>query len=334
MLTRTVFGRTYSYSHCIGRNGNGGAGFTYPVDLGLAPGGVIYVLNWSDEYQPRCRMTKCTMEEEYILEFGSYGDGDGQFTRPTSLAVDRDGNVYVADQWLNRISTFDEDGNFLDKWGLPGSGEGELSRPWGLAFDKEDNLWVVDCGNDRVQKFAKDGKFLAGWGHAGSSSGEFNMPWGITIDNEGDVYVADWKNERVQKFTPSGEHLLTFGAPGSGPGELRRPSGVAVDADGDVYVVDWGASRVHAYGPDGAHFTTFEGDAQQLSGWGQMVVDNNPDILKARRRAKSLEMEQRFFYPSAVEIDDRGRIVIADTQRQRLQIYIKEKDYVEPQFNL
>ena len=334
MLTRTVFNRTYTFSHCIGRNAMAGQGMRFPIDIALTPDNVIYVLNWSDEYAPGLRITKCTIGEEFILEFGSYGEGDGQFTRVTCIALDKEENVYIADEWLNRISAFDKQGTFLGKWGTPGSGDGELNRPWGLAFDGDDNLWVVDSGNNRIQTFTKDGKFLGKWGKEGRGEGQFNMPWGITVDGKGDIYVADWYNSRVQKFTPGGQFLRSFGAPGSGEGELRRPSDVAVDDEGDVYVADWGNSQIHVYGPEGEYLTTFLGDAHQLSKWAQMTIDANPDYQKARRRVKSMEPEWRLFYPSAIDINDQGQIVICDQQRNRLQIYTKEKDYVDPQFNL
>ena len=339
MLVRTVSGRTYSYSHCLGRGANGGTGFRYAMDVGLAPGGVAYVLNRTAEYNPFTRVTKCTLgdgagQEEFLLEFGSYGSEDGQFMQVTCLALDSEENVYVADEWLNRISVFDRQGRFLNKWGVAGPGEGELNRPWELAFDRDENLWVVDSGNERVQAFSREGRFLRCWGREGSGDGEFNMPWGITVDGAGDVYVADWHNGRVQKFDQEGRYLMSFGASGSGDGELRRPSGVAVDEQGDVYVADWGASQVHAYRPDGSYITTFIGDAQRLPAWGEMSIAANPDMGRARMRVKSLEPEWRLLCPTAVKVDDRRRIVVVDQQRSRLQIYVKEKDYVEPQFNL
>ncbi len=335
MITRTVSGRTYTYSHSIGQAANNGVGFRCPMDLAGTSNGEIYVLSRGDQAQTAgTRVTKCTFTEEYLLEFGRLGSGDGEFMCVTSIAVDKDSKVYVADEWLNRISVFDKDGSFLCKWGIPGSGDGELNRPWGLAFDEEESLSIVDSGNNRLQKFTKDGTFLAKWGSGGSSDGEFDMPWGITIDAQGSVYVADWHNSRVQKFTPDGQYLMSFGAPGSGQGELRRPTGVAVDEEGDVYVVDWVADAVHAYGPDGLYLTTFRGDARQPSKWGQQLLDAGPDYRKARNRAYSLEPEWGFCYPVAIEVDLEGRIAIVDQQRSRLQVYIKEKDYIEPQFNL
>ena len=339
MLTRTVYGRTYTYSHCIGRGTNGGEGFRYPLDLALASDDVVYVVNGPSEFMASSRITKCTLgselgDEEFIMDIGAPGEGDGEFTGITSIALDKDENLYVSDEVLNRITIFDKDGNFVDKWGVHGSGDGEIDRPWGLAFDVDENLWVVDSGNNRVQTFTKDGKSLGKWGSGGSGEGQFNMAWGLALDGNGDVYVADWRNSRVQKFSPDGTYLMSFGAPGSGDGALRRPSGVAVDDDGDVYVADWGEDVVQAYGPDGEHLTTFQGDAQQLPKWGLASIVANPDMGRARKRVKSLEREWRFDEPAAVKIDDKRRIVICEVQRSRLQVYVKEKDYVDPQFNL
>ncbi len=335
MLTRTALGRTYTYSHSVGRLSNAGLGFRFPRDLAIGPGETIYVLSRGDGFTPASpRVTKLNMDEEFILDFGSLGAEDGQFIEATALAVDKVENIFVADEWLNRISIFDKDGSYLHKWGVPGTGEGEMEGPGGLAFDKDDNLWIVDTGNNRIQQFTKDGGYLSGWGRGGTGEGEFDMPWGIAIDHLGDIYVADWQNRRVQKFDPSGRYLMSFGAPGSGEGELDRPTGVAIDEEGDVYVSDWSRSVVHAYQSDGGYITTFVGDAQNLTKWAQQFVDSSPDTQKARRHAKDLESEWRLYYPVAIAVDDKRRIIIVDEQRHRLQLYIKELDYVEPQFNL
>ena len=186
-----------------------------------------------------------------------------------------------------------------------------------------------------MQKFIKDGKYLATWGRLGSGDGELNSPWGITTDDQGYVYVADFKNHRAQKFTPEGEYVASFGGYGTGPGQLNRPSDVAVDPDGDVYVCDWANNRVQAYGPDGKFITSFTGDAQQLSKWHQEQVDANVDVMKARRRVYTLEPEWRFTVPIAVAFDGgKGRLLVAETRRERVQIYNKLKDYLEPQLNL
>jgi DNA-binding beta-propeller fold protein YncE len=160
------------------------------------------------------------------------------------------------------------------------------------------------------------------------------MPWGIAVDGGGHVYVADWKNDRVQKFTADGEYVATIGlGAGDGPGELRHPSGVAIDSDGDIYVVDWGNNRMNVYAEDGDFLTTFVGDADKLPKWAQDSVDANPDYAKARRRV-DLSPEYLFRRPMAVNVDDGGRIMVLETISGRIQVYLKEQDFVDAPVNL
>jgi len=339
MQTVMVQGRVYNYSHCVGRNAVSGAGFHYPNALTRGEGDVIYVVNQPDELQPVPHITIVSVgkdwhQEEHIKDFGGRGDEDGNFIWPSAIALDREGRVYVADEWLHRISIFDKDGNFLSKWGDPGSAEGQLTGPTGLAFDSQDNLYVTEILSHRVQKFTKDGKFLLSWGKEGAAHGELSQPWGIAVDGDYNVYVADWHNDRVEKFTSDGNYLATFGTPGDGKGELRRPSDVAVDKDGDVYIADWWNHKVEVYDSAGEHITTFIGDAERLSKWAQTVVESNPDAIKARLRVESLEPEWRFNRPTGIAVGDDGRIMVTESQRMRVQIYQKEEDWVDPQFNL
>ena len=339
MLTTIAAGRVYNFSHAVGAAKAAGTGFHMPHSLAIAQDGAVYVVNRGGESSFGSRVNKVTIwppgEEEVLCEFAKYGEGYGQIIWPTSVALDSKGNVYVASDWFQCICIFDEDGNFLAKWGTPGADDGELNRPSGMVFDLEDNLYVVDSANNRVQKFTKEGAFLTKFGEEGSEEGQLNLPWGITIDRQGDIYVADWKNHRVQKFSRDGAFLATFGSFGTGVGELNHPSDVAVDGEGDVYVCDWDNHRVQIFAADGDIITSLIGDAEQLPKWAQQFYEANPDMMIARRRVKTLEPEWRFYHPTAVVFDEvKSRIIVADCQRSRLQIYIKDKDYVDPQFNL
>jgi DNA-binding beta-propeller fold protein YncE len=194
---------------------------------------------------------------------------------------------------------------------------------------------VVDSRNHRVQKLTKDGKFLLSWGKLGNGEGEFDSPWGITLDQDGNVYVADHKNHRVQKFSPDGHFLSQFGSYGTGRGELNRPSAVTVDPDGDVYICDWANDRVQLFNSEGKFLTSFTGDAQELTKWAQAIVGTNPGAVKRRREVKNMEIEWRLSMPTGVTFDiAKNRLLIADTQRNRLQIYNKLKEYAGPQRNL
>ena len=317
---------SYEYIKTIGNAAAPGQiGFRNPVDVALGQRGLLYVLNHAAENTPNGkRVAKCTIDEENFLgEFGTFGTEDGQFSWPNSLAVDRDGDVYVSDEWLHRVSVFDPDGIFRHKWGVQGTGDGQWDRPAGLAFDGDENLLVVDSLNHRVQKFTKDGKFLTKWGGPGKGEGEFDSPWGIALDGPGNVYIADWRNDRVQKFTGDGKFLLQLGSRGNGEGELNRPSGVAVDQQGYIYVTDWGNDRVQVFDGDGKPVTQLFGDSG-LSKWGVDRLSTNPEnMLEQRARVKEPDAEKWFVQPTAVAVDDSDRVIVVDSARHRLQIYQK-----------
>jgi len=325
---------TFSYSHSVGRNEFAGTGFRNPMDLALAPTqgqeDTVYVVNRSYENRPDgIHVTVCTLNEEYIREFGSHGEGDGEFIWPSSIALDGQGNVYISDEWLNRISIFDKDGKFLSKWGKPGSGDGELNRPSGLAI-RGGTILVSDTRNHRVQKFSLDGKYQGQFGSLGSGQGQLNMPWGLGLDMDGNVYVADWRNDRIQKFSADGQWLASFGQPGSGVGQFKRPSGVCVDRDGEIYVADRENDRVQVLAPNGRFIASFTGD-HQLSKWGKEKLLSNPDMIRQRALAIAQDkgtFEKSFSHPVAVKVDTQYRIAVLDHTRGRIQVYSKSKDPV------
>ena len=349
--------RSFSYSHSLGRNEFAGAGFRNPVDMAVNDNDVMYVVNRGYEYRTDgVHVSMVTMSEEYITEFGSYGAGPGQFVWPTAIALDGQGNVYLADEWLNRISVFNSEGEFLRSWpdgfeggasqddsarmiafgagpnipaGKAGSGDGELDRPAGIAISNDGTLFLTDSRNHRIQKFTLDGKFLGKFGTFGSGPGQLNMPWGIALDKEGNVFVADWRNDRIQQFTADGTWQASFGQSGTGVGQFNRPNSVCVDDDGDIYVADWLNDRVQVLAPDGRFVTELRGD-HVLSQWGKDKLNSNPDMIRQRALAYSHNpnYEKDFNHPCAVKIDAHGRLAVLDHFGGRIQVYTKTKDPV------
>ena len=328
------------YSHTIGRGENAGPGFREPVAMARGQGDLMYVLNRGTEWQPEAkRITICTVSEDYLGDFGTglavteeledleeMSVPDGYLVWPTSIALDRQGNVYVADEWLNRISIFTKDGEWSGKWGTGGHAAGELDGPSGLAFDQDDSLYIVDSKNNRIQKFTKQGRFILQWGREGPGDGEFNLPWGIDIDRQGNVYVADWRNDRVQKFSSEGHSLMKFGSSGTADGEFNRPTGVAVDGEGFIYVADWGNERLQVFDADGSFAAKVLGDAT-MSRWGKVKLDANPEMWKERQVAYHLEREKLFWGPMAVEVDSQGSVFVVEHCRWRVQVYEKISPY-------
>lgn len=177
--------RVFNFSHSLGRREYKGLGFRSPIDLTLGkdgldpaqPKGLMYVISRVDEHSARTlggvRVVMLTMEEEYVDDFGHFGDGEGGFRWPTALDLDSEGNVYVSDEWLQRLSIFDREGKFLAQWDLSPSNGGEPVRPCGITFDRNDNLYVADRSGHRVQVYTKEGKFLHQFGSQGTGPGQF-----------------------------------------------------------------------------------------------------------------------------------------------------------------
>ncbi len=356
MLTQVAAGRTYDFSHAVGRGAQSGMGFSQPVAAALGPGDLVYVVNRGSEGISNvpwnrtgygARVSQLTVgpewgQEEFLGEFAKYGDGDGEFIWASGIVTDRQGRLYVSDEWLNRITVYDAEGGFITRWSCLEQDDGQPHGTASLAIDGQDNLYLTDGRSHQVRKFTTNGEFVASWGSPGSGKGQFNAPWGVATDQAGNVYVADHRNHRVQKFTGDGQWLAQFGEPGVGRGQLHLPVCVAVDPEGDVYVADWSDNgqhpgRVHIYDAAGRFIITLIGDAQELSQWARLTVDANADYIKRRREVgiPGQESEWRFALPTGLVYDAaQGRLMVVDSQRSRLQIYNKVQGYMVPQMNL
>ena len=124
----------------------------------------------------------------------------GTFSLPSSVAVDKDGNVYVTDTFNDRVEVFDADGNFIRAFGTPGDGPGHFERPKGIAIDPDGHVWVVDGAQDRVQVFSNEGRLLIYFGEHGEWPGMFMQANDIAIDKMNRVFVSEQFLGRVQMF--------------------------------------------------------------------------------------------------------------------------------------
>ena len=124
----------------------------------------------------------------------------GDFSKPTGVAVDAEGNLYVADTMNNRIEIFDADGQFISTFGKNGDGPGYFSRPKGVAIDGDGHIWVADGVQDRVQVFNKGGQLLISFGGHGLLPGQFQGLVAITIDKKNRVFTTEIFPGRAQQF--------------------------------------------------------------------------------------------------------------------------------------
>ncbi len=332
MTTTTL---SLRYVDNVGFNAdNGGRGFHLPTSMVIRGDGRIFVSSRSSPSQTVIvGIQMVSRNHDYYGQIGRHGREPGEMIGPTALALDGDGNLYLADDFLQRITVYDRQGELITTWGKQGSRDGEFDGPSGIAFDRNDNMLLVDHKNHRIQRLTKDGAYISQWGSFGDGDGELNFPWGITQDRDADIYIADWRNDRIQKFTPDGEFIAKYGAPGTGDGEFYRPSDVAVDPEGNMWVADWGNQRLQVLDPEGNFIAKARGEAH-LGAWAQEYITAQKDEERARStyvpvfevdtddiNEESARIEPYFWDPVAVAVDDEGCGYVLETGRHRFQIY-------------
>lgn len=125
----------------------------------------------------------------------------GDFSLPTNVAVDKEGNVYVTDTLNNRVEIFDADGNFIREFGKGGDGPGRFARPKGVAIDSDGHIWVADEVQSRVQVFDQEGRLLIYFGQMGWYPGQFQALYGIAYDKQNNrVITSEQFPGRIQVF--------------------------------------------------------------------------------------------------------------------------------------
>lgn len=238
-----------------------------PDNIALDKDGNIYVAD-ADNF----RIRKITSDGTITTIAGSgmrgYKDGEretARFMYPTGVAVDKEGNVYVADRGSHTIRKIVEGSSVTTIAGngypayLDGNGvKTHFREPISLAIDRDGNVYVADSGNHAIRKITPDGTVstLAGGSKPGYKDGKghdarFSWPTGVAIDSFGNIYVCDSQNNRIRRITPEGvvSTVAGMGIPGFADGigynvQFRFPTGIGVDKTGNIYVADSGNNRI------------------------------------------------------------------------------------------
>jgi sugar lactone lactonase YvrE len=151
---------------------------------------------------------------------GVQGDS---FNRPTDIAFDAQGNMFVSDAYTNaRIVKLDKTGRFVKTWGSRGSDPGQFDMPNSVAVDAQGNVYVADLGNKRIQVFDNDGNVK-------SQIADVGAPWAICISpgahqylyssnsnptdsmDNGEIYKMELDGKVLGKFGTAGKLVKEFG---------------------------------------------------------------------------------------------------------------------------
>jgi peptidylamidoglycolate lyase len=165
--------------------------FDWPSSLLFMPDGSFYV---TDGYH-NTRVMKFDKNGKYLTEWGTKGNGPGQFNLIHDVAVDAQHRINIADRGNNRVQIFREDGTFLEQWP-------NILNPSHFWITRDGHVWLVSGVGNRLAKFDLNGKLITYWGMFGRFAGGFDDPHTIDVDSSGNLYVAEVWNNRVEKFVP------------------------------------------------------------------------------------------------------------------------------------
>jgi sugar lactone lactonase YvrE len=316
----------------------GAAEFYNPFGVAVDSAGNVYV---ADGANNTIRKITSSGIVSTIAGFpGTPGSADGsggnaRFSAPRGLAVDRSGNIYVADLGNHTIRkmTATSGTNWVVSTiaGFPGTygtndGAGSLARfyrPTGIAVDAATNLYVADYNNYTIRKITPAGtnwlvSTIAGLaGNINTNDGtggiaRFEGPAGIALDGAGNLYVADSLDEAIRKITPSGSNWVVSTFAGSArlsgstdaTGSAARfnyPAAIVWDGANNLYVADANNNAVRKVTTAGV-VTTIAGLPAALSG-----------------SADGTGGSARFYEPQGIGISSAGTLYVADTDNNEIR---------------
>ncbi|GAA0322129.1 hypothetical protein GCM10009087_35510 [Sphingomonas oligophenolica] len=269
------------------------ARFGEPFAVALGAKGILYVADAGDTGRIR-----------RIDRDGNVTTLPGSFDTPSGLALDKAGNLFVAETGANRVRKISPDGavTTLAGDGVAGFGDGPAKRarfngPIGVAVDDKGQVYVADSYNDRIRVIAADGQVrtLAGQDAPGFADGQgsgaaFDTPTGIAIDRHGVLVVADSGNDAVRRIDRDGRvSTLAHSDPKDGAGLLRGIVGLVPTWDGFAYLASYGRGRIVEMSPSG--------ELRVLAGPGSTIQGN---------------AAMPMIGPAGLAIDRSGALYVAD----------------------
>ena len=205
----------------------------------------------------------------------------GSVKEPWGVAVNKSGEVIVAEAGAKRVSIFSATGDKLRTLNTQGTAVGGMKCLRGVEVDSEDNILVADAGNHRLLKFSRGGDLIAAVGSEGDGPGQFNWPNGVcvnSVDGKVYMYVADYGAHCVHILNSDLTFSSKFGSQGNGDGQFISPYDIASDSTGCVYVTDYYNHRVQVFTSDGGYLRQFgkKGSGRgELSGSASICVDSD-----------------------------------------------------------
>jgi len=296
------------------------AKFNFPWELVLDSEGNIFLVDRSN-HKIR-KISKQGIASTIAGSVKGYAEGVGSramFHNPAGIALDNEGNLYVADCFNHRIRKITQSGSSSTVAGRGSAGffdgptvHALFRYPWGIAIDAEGSIYVADTNNHRIRKIEQGnvttfaGSGIAGYADGMKGQAMFNQPYGIAVDEDGNVFVADYSNHCIRKVTQQGDvsTMAGNGKPGYADAEgnqalFNYPMRLALDAGGNLFVTDYCNHKIRKVTQQGV-VTTIAGSgiAGFSDGTGSRAMFNNP---------------------SGIALDSKSNIFVADSSNHKIR---------------
>jgi DNA-binding beta-propeller fold protein YncE len=297
------------FSGRLGSRGDGPGQFLKPMGLGLAPDGMIFVVDTGNK-----RLDRFFLTNRQKTRFLAPNPATKMLVTGPSRSIPETAGPLAALGQDALFAYLPIDGRFsvlgssgsASYFGSRGGGKGQTKLSHGIAASDKLGFFATDADAGKLQHFAlKNGSYAwtadavhcAGWWHClfgSADAGRLLRPMGVAINDQGTVYVANSGDHRVDAFNPDGVFLFSIGPDNVGSERLREPTAVAWDPAGFIYIADRGLRKIIKCGPSGQFMRSF-GSSGSAAGL--------------------------FMEPSALAFDGRAYLYALDSRLKRVSVY-------------
>ncbi|MFQ5963857.1 MAG: NHL repeat-containing protein [Candidatus Scalinduaceae bacterium] len=303
---------------------------------------------------------KIDQDKNVLLEFGSKGDGKGQFDKPTGITADSQGNIYVADSKNKRVQVLNISGSQKD--GLKPVGYTKPVIDYEKAIYSGDTVvdlnYVPNQGlyalRDYEGQILLKGKNSELLGKSVKNGSELKKPMAIYVSEDGRILVADSGNHRLSFLNPDGSPFYHFGRKGNDRSEFDAIQGVVADKQGYIYVSDTNNNRIQVFNADGIYLRSFGKKSEKVDEHGaepgtflnpkDLVFNSKEHLYVLDYRNKRIQVFEKngkylkeiggmhgvtqFIEPVDIDIDEKDFLYVADRGNHSVKIFDPQGKFV------
>ena len=298
------------------------------------PGAYSVEVKINGEKLPTCPFTLAVKERQLVVvgEFDLKFNQGQEFKGPSGIAVNRQGDIAVADYYGHCVFVFNKEGNCLQQIGKEGTDPGQFKNPNGVSFLNNNEILIADQSNNRIQHInIQTGSVVKTFGKEGEGKGHFKNPGCICLDDAERIVVTEFCNNRVQVMSKEGETLFTIGDRGTE--KLRKPyncipyKNIFMISEKDNHIIkafDSSGTFLYKIGKEGnqdGHFNAPKG----------MCLDGSNNLLVcdfSNNRVQQFSLDGRFtgkstvplYGPLGIVTAPDGRILVTSPKTRKIYI--------------